>query len=121
MVKKTLCFGIVVMAFQGILLLGTGFTFDPAHLEKMNSTNRCEKCDLRNANLANLDMYGVNLQGSDLSGADLSGASFHDANLTNTNLSGANIKGASFAGAKLSNAIWIDGKKCQPGSIGRCR
>mgnify|MGYP001253257572 CR=1 FL=1 len=38
-----------------------------------------------------------------------------------TGFSSANISGAIFDEANLSNAIWIDGKKCSLGSIGSCQ
>jgi uncharacterized protein YjbI with pentapeptide repeats len=121
MVRTVLYGGVVIMLFQCVLFTGIGYGFDNAHFQKLNSTNKCEKCDLSNVNLANLDMYGANLAGANLSGANLSEASFNDANLTGANLTGANIKGTNFSGAKLSNTIWVDGKKCQSGSIGKCK
>jgi uncharacterized protein YjbI with pentapeptide repeats len=121
MVKKILYGGVAIMLFQWALFTGIGFGFDNAHLQKLNSTNKCEKCDLSNANLSGLDMYGATLAGANLSGANLAEASFNDANLIDANLTGANIKGTNFAGAKLSNATWADGKKCKPGSIGKCK
>ena len=51
----------------------------------------------------------------------LFGATFKGANLYEANLLGANISGAIFDEANLSNAIWIDGKKCALGSIGSCQ
>ena len=41
--------------------------------------------------------------------------------LYEANLLGANISGAVFEEANLSNAIWVDGKKCSLGSIGTCQ
>jgi hypothetical protein len=116
MVKTVLYGGVAVMLVQLMLVAGVVFAFDNAHLQKLNTTNKCEKCDLTNANLSGLDMYGANL-----AGANLADASFNDANLTDANLTGANIKGTNFAGAKLSNTTWSDGKKCKPGSIGKCK
>ena len=37
------------------------------------------------------------------------------------NLLGANISGAIFEEANLSNATWVDGKKCALGSISTCQ
>ncbi len=121
MVKKTLYGGIAVIMIQCVLFTGIGYGLDNAHLQRLNSTNKCEKCDLSNANLAGLDMYGANLAGANLAGANLAEASFNDANLTDANLTGANIKGTNFSGAKLSNTTWTDGKKCKSGSIGKCK
>jgi uncharacterized protein YjbI with pentapeptide repeats len=56
-----------------------------------------------------------------LRGADLIGAFFRDANLEGANLEGAMRGQAQFGGANLSNAIWVDGRKCAPGTVGdRC-
>ena len=45
---------------------------------------------------------------------------FKGANLFEANLTGANIANAIFEEANLSSAIWIDGKKCALGSVGKC-
>ena len=119
--KHTMYLCLVILMLHVVFFAGMGYGFDNGHLQKLNSTNKCEKCDLSNANLANLDMYGANLSGANLSGANLSQASFNDADLTDANLTNANIKETNFAGAKLSNAVWIDGKKCKSGSIGKCK
>lgn len=121
MVKRSMYLLLAIMVLQTAFLTGTGYGFNAADLQKFNSTNKCENCDLSNANLANLDMYGANLTGANLTGANLSEASLNDANLTGANMKGANIKGTNFSGAKLSNAIWVDGRKCQSGSIGKCK
>ena len=60
-------------------------------------------------------MKGVGLRNADLSYSDLSQADLSFADLTGANLGGANLDQAKFA-----HAIWIDGKKCLPGSIGAC-
>jgi uncharacterized protein YjbI with pentapeptide repeats len=52
--------------------------------------------------------------------ADLTRSTFFGANLENANLVGAVIDGATFSEAYLSGAIWINGRKCEAGSIGRC-
>ena len=38
-----------------------------------------------------------------------------------SDLTGANILNATFEGTNLNNATWVDGKKCQLGSIGECK
>ncbi len=121
MAKRSMYLFLAIMVLQAVFLAGIGFGFNAADLQKFNSTNKCEKCDLSNADFANLDMYGANLAGANLSGANLSGASFNDANLNDANLKGANIKGTNFAGAKLSNTIWVDGRKCKSGSMSECK
>ena len=63
-----------------------------------------------NSNLAKVNFEGANLYSS----------SFKGANLFETNMRGANITGAIFDEANLSNAFWVDGKKCALGSVGTC-
>lgn len=121
MVKKSVFCCFVIIIFHALFFAGIGYGFNATDVQKLNSTNKCEKCDLSNANLANLDMYGANLTGANLSGANLSESSFNDANLTDANIKGANIKGTNFSGAKLSNTIWVDGKKCRSGSMEKCK
>lgn len=84
-----------------VVFTTAGYGFNAADVQKLNSTNKCEKCDLSNADFSGIDMYGAQLIGA--------------------NLTGANIKGTNFSGAKLSNTIWIDGRKCQSGSMSKCK
>ena len=42
-------------------------------------------------------------------------------NLFEADFTGANILNANFEGANLNNAIWVDGKRCILGSIGKCK
>ena len=98
------------------------FSFNPQDIQKLNSTNRCKNCDLSNANFEGIDFYGANLSGANLSGANLKGTLFNDADLRGANLKGASTdKETNFSGAKLSNTTWMDGKKCEDGSIGKCK
>lgn len=101
---------------------GAALAVNPQDLQKLNSTNKCSKCDLSQANLAGIDFYGANLSGANLSGANLKGTLFNDADLRGANLKGAlTDKETNFTGAKLSDAIWMDGAKCPSGQIGRCK
>ena len=52
---------------------------------------------------------------------DLIESNFKNSNLFEADFTGANILNANFEGANLNNAIWIDGKKCNLGSIGQCK
>ena len=79
-------------------------------------TGHCPYCKLYFAKLGGVDLTGANLRG-----AVLIGASFRRSTLRNANLRGATLSGTSFAGADLSGAIWVDGKKCEEGSIGYCK
>ena len=85
---------------------------------------------LREAELMRANLQGANLIHADLRGANLQGANLMQASLSQANLSGANLQGALLAGtqlqwanlreANLSGAIWSNGHKCAPGSIGIC-
>ncbi len=96
--------------------------FNQQDLQKLNTTNKCSKCDLSQANLEGIDFYGAKLDGANLSGANLKGTLLNDADLRGANLKGAlTDKETNFSGAKLSEAIWMDGSKCDSGQIGRCK
>ena len=90
--------------------------FDRYHYERLLRTKRCIGCYLYHAKLSHIDLTGANLEG-----AALSGATFRYATLKNANLKGAQINGTNFSGADLSGAIWVDGRQCAAGSIGRCK
>ncbi|MDT8445372.1 MAG: pentapeptide repeat-containing protein [bacterium] len=113
--------------------------------DKLTATNNCPGCDLtnsyfKNAKLPGADfskakMLGMTLEGSVLTNAnfeeaflfnanlmnsDVSGANFKNASLMTANLRNAKIDGANFEGADLSGAVWLQGFRCQSGSIGVC-
>jgi len=85
----------------------TGSNFQYANLTRVNFSY---------ADLSNTRLTGARLRGADLTNADLSGSNLSYTNLLNARLGGANLKGARF-----DNAIWVDGRKCKPGSVGYCR
>ncbi|MBP7528373.1 MAG: pentapeptide repeat-containing protein [Syntrophorhabdaceae bacterium] len=119
---KAVILTLVMVVGALICLPGGVFGFNPQDVQKLNSTNKCNKCDLSQANLAGIDFYGAELSGANLSGANLKGTLFNDADLKGANLKGASVdKETSFVGAKLSDAIWMDGTKCKSGQIGRCK
>ena len=86
---------------------------------------------LKGSNLSYAALSIGNLEGADLRQATLIGANLRRARLVNTLLDGANLSyadlngadlsGASLHDAKLDNAIWVDGRRCQPHSLGACR
>ncbi|HID49406.1 MAG TPA: pentapeptide repeat-containing protein [Chromatiales bacterium] len=80
-----------------------------------------EDANLMLANLKGAHLHGVNFRGANLSLADLSGANLLDADLSDANLRGANLSGAIPIKARFDNAIWTDGRRCAPDSIGICR
>jgi uncharacterized protein YjbI with pentapeptide repeats len=86
------------------------------NLEKARfSYSNLQECDLTRTNFK-----GAVFKKANLSKANLSHAHFDDANLQSANLYKAIIASTSFENANLENAIWVNGKKCKPGSIGKC-
>jgi uncharacterized protein YjbI with pentapeptide repeats len=67
------------------------------------------------ANFSSANLTRVNFKGSSLVETN-----FNNSNLFEADLTGANILNSNFEGANLNNTIWIDGKKCNLGSIGKC-
>lgn len=76
--------------------------------------------DFNSADLSYAQLNGANLKGSNLQNADLSYANLSASDLSFANLSGANPGGADLSGARFDEAIWFDGSRCMPGSVGRC-
>lgn len=71
--------------------------------------------DLGGAQLARARLFGASLRRAELRGADLS-----EADLSYADLREAAVAGARFDGTRLDHAVWIDGRRCAPGSTGRC-
>lgn len=99
------------------------------------SSIKLQNSNLRNINLENARLGNSNLSGCDLSHSSLQSAmlrktdlskaklnyvNFKNANLQNANLHNASIYAATFEGANLEGALWINGIRCKPGSIGQC-
>jgi hypothetical protein len=84
-----------------------------------------DRADLRFANLAAAQLAyararGTLLKGANLRAADLANADLAGADLGYADLTAAVLGGAILDGARLDNAIWIDGRRCAPGSLGGC-
>jgi hypothetical protein len=77
--------------------------------------------DLSNSNLSFTDFQQATLKGANLRTADLSKANLSNADLSYVDLQDAKLTDAVYTNANLSNAIWTDGRKCLPGSLGVCR
>ncbi|MEW8507031.1 MAG: pentapeptide repeat-containing protein [Candidatus Thiodiazotropha sp.] len=71
--------------------------------------------DLRHAQLQGTALMGAKLQFADLRGADLNGADLRFADLTQSRIDDANLQNA-----RLGSALWLDGRSCAAGSIGKC-
>ncbi|THK42428.1 pentapeptide repeat-containing protein [Methylophaga sp. SB9B] len=83
------------------------------------------EADLSYADLQLTNLSYANLQGSNLKGANLQQADLSYSNLTYSDLSFANLRDAKLGGSELQNAIldkaiWIDGRICATGSVGKC-
>jgi hypothetical protein len=76
--------------------------------------------DFSNADFSSAAVNGADLKGANLRKARLAGANFEDADLSYADLTGADIEGTDFKGARLESAIWVDGRECVAGSVGRC-
>lgn len=115
--------------------------FDGAHLDGRNLSGATlysaslmgasfRHATLKNSNLSYAalsiaDLEGADLQGATLIGVKLRQAKLNNANLDNADLSYADLAGAEIAGVsmrntKLGNAIWTDGRRCLPQSVGGC-
>ena len=84
-----------------------GYGFSSGQLDQIRTTNRCEECDLTNADLAKAIMNDARLAGAKMAGArmtgvDLSSADLTSADLTNADLSQADLVGANFSKANMS-------------------
>lgn len=95
-------------------LVGANLSGAELHEVTMLGTN------MRNADLAGADLSGANLAYAVLQKADLSNANLTDANLSNADLEGATLKTATLTGAIFDQAIWLDGRICAKGSVGKC-
>ena len=90
--------------FVVVGMCGSAIAADPAHVERLRTTNACVSCNLTGA-----DLTRVNLTGANLSGADLTNANLSDANLAGANLAGANLRGADMSFTRLCNTLMPDG------------
>jgi len=83
--------------------------------------SRMDYIDLSGSNLSYAVFENANLKGADLKNTDLRHANFSSVNLTYVDFTGAIIEDVNLDKADLSHAIWMDGVKCQQGSIGHCK
>src|SRR6056300_1050461 len=79
------------------------------------------KVNLDKSILMNTNLSNGNFAEASFFRANLYEANFKDSNLFGSDFTGANITNATFDGANLNNSIWIDGAKCNLGSIGVCK
>jgi len=96
--------------FQGASLFGSNLRDVDADYANFSSTN-----------LSFVEFQGAKLKGASLRSSDIRKANFSGADLSYADLRDAKIADTVFARSNLSNALWVDGRKCLPGSIGECR
>jgi hypothetical protein len=94
----------------------TAARFNAANL----SLSRLEYANLVRADLSYANLQGARLQAANLQQADLSYADLRNADLSLADLRGARLDAADLSGARLHQAIWVDGRECQAGSVGAC-
>lgn len=84
-----------------------------------------QQADFAYANLSRAILVSAQLQGASFKGANLYQANLQDADLREANFShaemiGSQLQGADISSAIFDNAIWVNGRKCLPGSVGSC-
>ncbi len=89
------------------------------------SAAQLQQADLAYADLSQSILVSAQLQNSNMKGANLRQANLRGANLYSANLSYAELVGSQLQGANLKlaifdHAIWVNGEKCLPGSVGAC-
>jgi len=77
--------------------------------------------NLQGGNFEKANFSSSNLTRVNFTGASLIEVNFKNSNLFESNFTAANILDSNFEGANLNHAIWVDGKKCNLGSIGVCK
>jgi len=109
MKAKLVLFSACLLSFGSLSLIETSSAENNEHLQRLNNTKVCQKCDFKNAGMVFANLVGVNLNGSNLSDANLSranlsGSSLKQANLSRVSLLGADLTGADLTGANLTGA-----------------
>ena len=79
------------------------------------------EANLTNAKLSQSNLSNIEFEGAILKNADLSGSKLHYTSLRKANLMGAKLTNVSLKNTDFSHAIWIDGRKCQEGSVNDCK
>ena len=85
---------LIMILFAIIALIPEVVAVNPSHLEKLQNSKACSKCDLSDADL----------QGADLENAVLTGAKLERSRLDDAKLAGANLLGAKLQDAVLTNS-----------------
>lgn len=84
----------------------SAFAFDPADLDTLQTSNRCQRCDLLGVDLSNSTLHHADLRGAQLQSSNR--ADLGHANLGRANLSEATLAGTDFPSADLTGAgLWL--------------
>jgi uncharacterized protein YjbI with pentapeptide repeats len=103
---------------------GHGANNGKGRKEYVNSDLSGQNLSRRNyagASFTNVEAVGTNFNGSDLSKAVMTNVDLSKADLRGANLSGAQMTNVDWNGALFDGATWLDGRRCGPGSTGKCR
>lgn len=76
--------------------------------------------ELRGADFSLSRLNRARFIGSNLRGVTFNHAQLGHADLRYADLTDARLMGAEIAGARFDHALWIDGRRCGGGSVGRC-
>lgn len=107
-------------SFSGPSLDGCDFssvTAAPFYIENCSAY----RAEFDNARGGNWDVINCGLSRADFSGSDLKYSSFVDCDLTGSSFVAAHIETITFGGCDLDGATWVDGRRCQVGSFGKCK
>ena len=122
---------IIFFIFVGLIFSLFNYAYGhKKELNKLETTNECKRCHLKNidffgkdlsefdfyltnfidANLTNTNLSKSYLSLTNLSGANLSGANLSDANLSGGNLSGADLEKSILKKIKIENILFCNTK-----------
>lgn len=73
------------------------------------------------ASFTNVEAVGTNFSGSDLSKAVMTNVDLSKADFRGAKLSGAQMTNVELVDALFDGATWMDGRRCGPGSVGKCK
>ena len=118
--KKTARVGYPLMAVLVLILIFIGGYWLSRNLgvseaDQIERKRKCALCDLFKEDLSHRKYVGVDFHGANLMEADLS-----HSDLRHANLLGVDLRKTKLIGTQLKDAIWVNGKKCLDGSVGRC-
>jgi uncharacterized protein YjbI with pentapeptide repeats len=112
--------GFIKVIFDKSIMMNATLSFGNFPESSFVRANLYES-NLEGGNFEKANFSSANLTRVNFKGSSLIETNFHNSNLFEADFTAANILNSNFEGANLNNAIWIDGKKCNLGSIGECK